>query len=79
MDTMKVEILADGTIKIETDKISAINHTTAEALMRNVAFAAGGKQTRKHKGGLVGEALHQLQHALGVAHSHDNPLSPPRR
>jgi hypothetical protein len=70
MDTMHVEILADGTIKIETDKISAINHTTAEALMRNVALAAGGQQTRKHKGGLAGELAHQLAHALGKAHSH---------
>ena len=70
MDTMKVEILADGTIKIETDRISAINHTTAEALMRNMAMAAGGQQHRKHKGGLVGELAHQMAHALGRAHSH---------
>ena len=70
MDTMKIEILEDGTIRIETDRISAINHTTAEALMRNVAMAAGGQQHRKHKGGLVGAMAHNLAHALGKAHSH---------
>lgn len=68
MDTMQVEILADGTIKVTTDRISQANHMTAEALMRNLATAGGGAQKRTHKHGLIGAAVHAMQHAIGKAH-----------
>jgi hypothetical protein len=42
----------------------------AEAFMRNIAQAAGGKQERKHKQGFAGAMLHRLQHAMGSGHSH---------
>lgn len=70
MDAMNIEILEDGTIKVETDKVSAPNHSTAEAFMRHMNQAAGGTQTRKHKHGAIGNALHAIQHAIGKAHGH---------
>ena len=69
-DEMNVEILEDGTIKVETSAISQQNHMTAEALLRNLATAGGAKQTRKHKHGIIGAAIHAAQHALNKPHSH---------
>jgi hypothetical protein len=71
VDKITITILPDGTIKAETDKVSAINHASAEAFMRQLATAGGGQQTRKHKAGLLGAALHAIQHATGGhGHSH---------
>lgn len=70
MDTMNITVLDDGSIKIETDKISQVNHMTAEAFLRNVAQAGGGQQTRQHKRGIIGAAVHAVQHAFGSGHSH---------
>ena len=70
MDSMKITILDDGTIKAETDKISQANHMTAEAFMRNISSACGGRQERKHKQGFVGSIKHTMQHALGHGHHH---------
>ena len=70
MDSMNITILDDGTIKVETDKISQQNHMTAEAFMRNMASACGGHQERKHKQGLIGSIRHTIQHKLGHNHSH---------
>lgn len=51
MDTLKIEILEDGTLKIEADKVSAPNHVGAESFLREVQKLAGGavKITHKHK------------------------------
>lgn len=70
MDQMQITILDDGSLKIETDRISQANHMTAEAFLRNVAQAAGGTQDRKHKQGIIGAARHALQHKFGMGHSH---------
>lgn len=70
MDTMNITILPDGSLKIETDKISQANHMTAEAFLRNVNNACGGTQDRKHKKGIIGAAIHAAQHALGTNHHH---------
>lgn len=67
-DTMNIEVLQDGTIKIVTDKISQVNHMTAEAFLRNVAVAAGGRQERAHRHGVLGAAVHSVQHILGRKH-----------
>ena len=68
-DEMKITILEDGTIKCETDKVSQANHSTAEALLRNLQSASGGgTQTRKHKAGVVGAIVHAWQHATGKSH-----------
>ena len=68
MDTMNIEVLEDGTIKVDTGPISPANHMTAEAFLRNVATASGGKQERKHKHGILGTAAHEIHHALGHEH-----------
>lgn len=70
MDQMTITILEDGTIKAETDAISPQNHQTAEAFMRNLAQAAGGGQSQKHKHGVIGAVAHSLQHRFGMGHSH---------
>lgn len=67
-DTMDIEILPDGTIKVTTGRISMANHMTAEALLRNLAQAAGGAQDRKHRHGTIAGRLHDLAHAKGEAH-----------
>jgi hypothetical protein len=70
MDSMNITVLEDGSLKIETDKISQANHMTAEAFMRNIASACGGKQERKHKQGFIGSMLHTIQHTIGHNHNH---------
>lgn len=52
-DVIKIEILDDGTIKMETDKVSMPNHAGAEALVREVIKGAGGamEKTRKSSHG----------------------------
>jgi len=82
MDQMQITILEDGTIKADTGYISSANHSTAEAFMRNLAQAAGAPQTRKHKAGFIGAAIHAAQHALMGGHggSHgpaDHTHTPP--
>lgn len=58
MDKIRIKVLEDGTIKMDTDKISMPNHVNAEAFIREVITLSGGKAERKHKHG-------------GVAHSHE--------
>jgi len=48
-DTITVEILPDGTIKTETDKVSATNHSTADNFLKEMFRLAGGKSTVKFK------------------------------
>ena len=69
-DKMTVEVLEDGTLKIDSGAVSPQNHMSAEAFMRNTAQACAGKQERKHKHGFLGAALHALAHATGAAHHH---------
>lgn len=65
-DEIKITILQDGTIKSETSRISAANHLSAEAFMRESAKLAGGKVETKHKHGTLG--LHHHHHG----HEHDH-------
>ena len=50
-DKIIVEILEDGTMKIETDSVSMPNHAGAEALLRDMIKDMGGDATRTRKGG----------------------------
>jgi hypothetical protein len=68
MDDMTITILDDGTLKIETDRISAANHMTAEAFLRNVSSVCGAPAKRRHKQGHIGAAAHALRHTLGHKH-----------
>lgn len=70
MDSMTIEILPDGTIKVDSGRISQQNHMTAEAFLRFMATATGGRQDRKHKHGVLGAGMHAVKHAFGLGHSH---------
>lgn len=48
-DVMEVTVLSDGSLKIETDAVSAANHTSAEAFLREVTRMMGAPATRTHK------------------------------
>jgi len=63
-DKIKVTILEDGTIKVDTDKISGPNHVNAEGFLREMFKLAGGSIARKLK--------HASQHMFGHGHSHDD-------
>jgi hypothetical protein len=64
-DTMDVEILEDGTLKITTGKVSMANHMNAEAFLRQVATLCGGKTERKQK------EAHQGHHHGNMYHVHN--------
>jgi hypothetical protein len=63
-DQIEVEILEDGTIKIQMDKISPPNHMNAEQVLRNIQELTGGKATRKHKQGKE----QKVQHGQHIKH-----------
>ena len=51
MDKVKISILEDGTIRMDTDRISQPNHGNCEMLIREMIKLSGGKAERKHKHG----------------------------
>lgn len=63
-DKLLITVLDDGSLKIETDKVSMANHTNAEGLIREMVKAMGGNSERKAKHGHVlhthdGEHYHE--------------------
>lgn len=68
MDTLNIEVLIDGTLKIDSGKISGPNHMNAEAFLREMARLGGAKQERKHKHGMIGAVVHAVEHLTGKAH-----------
>jgi len=42
-DTIKVEILADGTVSFKTDKVSDTNHASADELLNEIQEMLGGE------------------------------------
>lgn len=64
-DVITIEILEDGTIKMETNKVSMPNHGNAEMLLRELVTQAGGSSERKMKKG-----CHQHTHDGENFHSH---------
>ena len=51
-DRILIEILADGTVKASTDKISEENHLTAEQFLTFISQLLGGsvvKQKQEHE------------------------------
>lgn len=63
LDQLKIEILDDGTIKVETDDLSGVNHLNAEQLLGFLARELGGETTRVRK-----NPTHIHQH--GHLHQH---------
>lgn len=62
-DSLDITILEDGTVKIETDKVSNINHISADNLVKFLSELAGGKTTR-------------TRHGHTHNHSHDHSHEP---
>jgi hypothetical protein len=48
-DVIKWEILEDGTLSIETDGISGVNHYSADEFIADVSESLGGKVTVEKK------------------------------
>lgn len=69
MDTIKITILGDGTIKTDNDSISMPNHENATQFQRALSFLAGGKTEIKLKGLHLHAALHAHTQD-GHTHSH---------
>jgi hypothetical protein len=57
-DKFEITVLPDGSLKIETDRISMPNHTSAERFFQEVLTAMGGKVDRKSKKHLHHEHSH---------------------
>jgi hypothetical protein len=63
-DTITIEVLENGVLKIETGKVSMPNHTNAEGLIRELATGMGGTVVRNSQG------MHMHTHEQGVTHEH---------
>jgi len=63
-DEIKFKILPDGTIKTETDRVSAPNHSNAENFLMNIGKLCGGVIQRILK---PGAKTHTHN---GTTHSH---------
>jgi len=62
-DKMEIEILADGTIKLTSDPISAPNHANAAEFFRTVARMSGGEvKTEKRKDKVHHSHDHEHEH-----------------
>ena len=64
-DIINVEILEDGTISYQTDKISGTNHVSADSFLQELQEAIGGKV-------VVTPIPHKEahQHRPGAVHQH---------
>lgn len=66
-DILNIEILEDGTMKIDSGKVSGVNHMSAEGFLRTcIDLMKGCKVSRLHKAG----AMHSHTHEDGHTHSH---------
>lgn len=63
-DTIKIQVLEDGTVRVETDRVSMPNHLSAERFLSQTFTLLGGEIKRKAK--------HAFQHAFGKTHDHDH-------
>ena len=69
VDKIEIEILADGTLKMTTDKISAPNHGNFEALIREINTMMGGEVTSKQRHGTIAHT-HTTEQGKTITHSH---------
>lgn len=65
-DTLDLEVLSDGTIKVTTPHISAANHRSADEFMTFLARECGGEvtKTRRKQGHTH---AHDHEHVKGQA------------
>lgn len=67
MDTIRVEVLADGTLKVTTDRISQPNHMSADALLKGVDELMGGPAS-------VAKRKDVTHHHHSHSHGHDKEV-----
>jgi hypothetical protein len=65
-DSIEVEILPDGTIKMITDPISPANHRSAEALVDLIKTLTGGPSSATKRP----DAKKHHHHGHGHSHTH---------
>ena len=58
-DQIKIKILADGTIRVETDKISGPNHLNATQFLAEMSKRAGGTVEIKSRKGKLEQGQQQ--------------------
>ncbi len=63
VDRIIITILEDGTIRSETDRVSGLNHESAESFLRGITRATGGDVSRVRKG---------TGHVHGHNHDHNH-------
>ena len=61
-DNIRIEILADGSLKVTTDEISEANHYSADEFLRAIERRAGGETTVEQRD----------PNAHGHAHDHNH-------
>ena len=71
MDTLKFEILEDGTVTVKTSEISDGNHMSADALMAEFEALMGGSSVIIPNEDELKKA-HARAHAHGRAHAHNH-------
>jgi hypothetical protein len=64
-DKIKIQILEDGTLSIETDSISGQNHMSADEFLKQIEKLTGKTTEEHHK---AGYSTHT--HSNGITHSH---------
>lgn len=65
-DSFSVEILEDGTLRIETDTVSPVNHKSADEFLLFVSRMLGGSVTKTKKK----QGHSQVHHHGAITHSH---------
>lgn len=65
-DTIDIEILPDGRLKVTTDQISPANHVSADELLKGLDRLCGGGSVRQKRA-----RAHAHQHAHGE-HTHEH-------
>jgi hypothetical protein len=73
-DTIRIEVLKDGSLKLTTDAVSDANHYAAEELLKALQQRAGGSTTveNRHPDGVEHEHRHEHGHTHGGSHHHHN-------
>lgn len=72
MDKLEVEILADGSLKVTSGKVSMANHANAEAFLRELAKGCGGETIRARRYDVAVSLAGKLADHCADGHTHDN-------
>jgi hypothetical protein len=61
-DAMTIEILEDGTVKVTTEKVSDVNHLSADNLLKHLEKILGGDTTSEKRPDAHAHAHHHHHH-----------------